>query len=198
MKRSEQINELAGAKAKAQLKMRNPSFDSTNPHFKSKFASLAAVRDVVIPAFAAEGISVSQDATLVEDGAAVSTILTHTSGQWEEYGPLTVPLSKRDAHGIGSAISYAKRYHLMAVAAVVGDQDDDGNGAVGNVGKPAEPARAQPDPFTHDPTIVGSLKAAKTLDELQAAWKAIPANVRARYTDLKDAAKDRITEAVSA
>jgi hypothetical protein len=186
--KSESIAKLAEACAKAQAKMVNPKLDRVNPHFKSKFASLAAVRDVVVPAYASCGVSVSQDVT-VEGGAVhCRTILVHgESGEWMEYGPLVIA-TQATAHAIGSAISYAKRYQLMAVACVVGDEDDDGNAAS------AKPEAAQPDPFTHDPALVGGLKSAKTLPELSKAWNAIPTNVRARYADLKDAEKQRITE----
>jgi len=191
MKRSDTIGSLAKAKAAAQAEMKNPVFDSTNPHFKSKFASLKAVREAVLPAFTKHGISVSQDATSADGGVNIYTVLTHESGEWEEYGPLFVPC-KQDAHGIGSGVTYGKRYHLQAVTLVVGDDDDDANGAVGM------PQARQPDPFTHDPVIVGKFKSAADLVALQTLWQGIPANLRARYADLKDEAKERLTEAAHA
>jgi len=129
MKRSDNISELAKAKAAAQGEMHNPPFDSKNPHFKSSFASLAAVRNAVIPVFAKHGISVSQELVEAEGKIGCITILTHQSGQWEEFGPFTLPATKPDAQGFGSAATYARRYSLMAVACVVGDEDDDGNAA---------------------------------------------------------------------
>lgn len=129
MKSSEQINELAAALAKAQAELRNPAFDSTNPHFKSKFASLAGVRDAITPVLSKHGLSVSQLTTNDDQGrACVETILLHSSGQWIG-STLTVPAPKADAHGTGSAITYARRYALMAIVNVVGDEDDDGNRA---------------------------------------------------------------------
>lgn len=127
-------NELGTALAKAQAEMGNPKFDKLNPHFKNKFASLAAVRDAVIPVLSKHGISCLQDLTNVEGGVACTTILLHTSGQMLTFGPLKMPVSKPDAQGFGSAATYARRYHLMAVANVVGDEDDDANEATG---KPA-------------------------------------------------------------
>lgn len=126
--------ELAAALAKAQSEMGNPKFDKLNPHFKNKFASLAAVRDAVIPVLAKHNIACIQDLTNVEGGVACTTTLLHSSGQRATLGPLKMPVSKADAQGFGSAATYARRYHLMAVANVVGDEDDDANGATG---KPA-------------------------------------------------------------
>ena len=130
MNKSDQINDLAAALAKAQAELRNPSFDSTNPHFKSKFASLAQVRDTITPTLAKHGLSITQLATNDEQGRpSVETILLHSSGQWLS-SMLAVPVAKSDAHGAGSAITYARRYSLMSIVNVVGDEDDDGNEAV--------------------------------------------------------------------
>ena len=128
------LNEIGTALAKAQAEMSNPKFDKTNPHFRNKFASLAAVRDAVVPVLAKHGISCLQDLRNVTGGVACSTILLHTSGQSMTFGPLEMPVSKNDAQGFGSAATYARRYHLMAVANVVGDEDDDANSATGKPG----------------------------------------------------------------
>lgn len=125
------LDKIAGAFAAAQAEMHNPAFDSANPHFKSKFASLAAVRNAVIPVMAKNGICVAQDLTNLEGAMSCVTILTHSSGQQMRFGPLIIPTSKSDAHGIGSASTYAKRFALMAVMGVAGDDDDDGNASVG-------------------------------------------------------------------
>jgi hypothetical protein len=128
------LDAIGDALAKAQAEMANPKFDKTNPHFRNKFASLAAVRDAVIPVLAKHGIACLQDLTNVEGGVACTTTLLHSSGQSMTFGPLKMPVSKADAQGFGSAATYARRYHLMAVANVVGDEDDDANSATG---KPA-------------------------------------------------------------
>lgn len=125
------VGAIAGALAKAQLAMSNPSFDSQNPHFKNRFASLAAVRNAVVPVLAKHGICLTQDLRTTENAVSCTTILTHESGQQMQFGPYTLPVSKADAQGYGSASTYARRYHLMAVAGVVGDADDDAESAVG-------------------------------------------------------------------
>lgn len=125
-----EINEIASALAKAQAEMSNPSFDSQNPHFRNRYASLAAVRNSTIPVLARNGISVLQDVCMVDNGIACETILTHASGQQMRSKPIVLPLSKADAQGIGSAITYARRYQLMAMCGVAGDDDDDAEAAV--------------------------------------------------------------------
>lgn len=122
---------LAAALAKANTEVCNPAFDKQNPHFKSKFASLAAVRNAVIPIYAKYGLSVLQDLQSVEGGVACYTTILHASGERETFGPLVMPITKQDAQGYASAGTYAKRVHLQAVACVVGDEDDDAEAAVG-------------------------------------------------------------------
>lgn len=127
----EPINELATALAKAQAEIQNPKFDSVNPHFKSRFASLAAVRNAILPVFAKHGLSVLQDLTNEAGGGVnCTTIILHSSGQTLKLGPLFMPASKLDAQGMGSAATYARRYTLLATAGVAGEEDDDASAAV--------------------------------------------------------------------
>ena len=132
MNKSEQLNELATALAKAQGEMHNPAFDAKNPHFKSNYASLASVRNTVLPVLSKHGLSVVQMPVNVQDTPAVTTILMHSSGQYVEE-TFYLPADRQNAHGYGSALTYLRRYSLMAVAGVVGDEDDDGNAAVESV-----------------------------------------------------------------
>lgn len=132
MNKSEQLNELATALAKAQGEMHNPAFDAKNPHFKSNYASLASVRNTVLPVLSKHGLSVVQMPVNVQDTPAVTTILMHSSGQYVEE-TFYLPADRQNAHGYGSALTYLRRYSLMAVAGVVGDEDDDGNAAVDSV-----------------------------------------------------------------
>lgn len=129
-----QTPSLAAALAKANAEIHNPKFDKENPHFRSKFASLAAVRDALVPVYAKNGLSILQDLQTVERGVACYTTILHASGEEKTFGPLVITPSKNDAQGIGAAGTYAKRIALQGVACVVGDDDDDGNEAVG---KPA-------------------------------------------------------------
>lgn len=124
---NEPINEIAGALVKAQSELKNPKLDATNPHFRSKFASLACVRDTVTPVFTKHGIAIIQNLVTNEQGVGCETILVHVSGQTLRLGPLFLPAAKHDPQGFGSCATYARRYALMAAANVVGDEDDDAN-----------------------------------------------------------------------
>lgn len=136
MEKSEQINELVTALAKAQAEMKNPTLDSSNPFFKNKYVSLAGVREAVTPTLAKFGLAVTQLIGHQEGGITCQTVLMHVSGQWLS-GTLYMPSGKQDAQGYGSAITYARRYALMAICGVVGDEDDD---AEGTKPKPAKVA----------------------------------------------------------
>ena len=90
----------------------------------------------MVPVLARHGICLTQDVQTVEKGVACYTTLTHQSGQRMAFGPLVMPASKPDAQGFGSAATYARRYAMMAVCGVVGDDDDDANSATGKPGGP--------------------------------------------------------------
>ena len=126
---SEQINEIATAMAKAQAALKSAAKDATNPAYNSKYADLTAVWGACRGPLTDNGIAVWQDVTMAEGNILVRTRLAHSSGQWVELGPLPIPLGKISAHGVGSAISYGKRYALAAAVGIVAEDDDDGNAA---------------------------------------------------------------------
>lgn len=130
MKRSESINEIATALAKAQGMMKPVSKDNENPFFKSKYFDIAVAFESVRIPLSSNGIAVLQEPMTVEDKVSVTTTLVHSSGQFIEFEPLLLTPNKKDAQGIGSAITYAKRYSLCAALGIVHkDEDDDGNAA---------------------------------------------------------------------
>jgi hypothetical protein len=124
------IGKLAEALAKAQAKITHAAKDRENPHFKSKYATLASVWDAVREPLTANGLSVVQTVESTQDGAFVEvrTHLLHSSGESME-SSLKVPVAQRTAQGMGSAITYARRYALAAMVGVAPDDDDDGNAA---------------------------------------------------------------------
>lgn len=122
------MKELFAALAKAQGKIGAAIKDSTNPHFRSKYADLSSVVAAIKPAFAENGLGFYQRFTQAEGGVCVETVIFHESGQELSTGPLFVPATKADAQGYGSAITYARRYSLQTAAGVPAD-DDDGNAA---------------------------------------------------------------------
>ncbi|SEI98232.1 ERF superfamily protein [Azotobacter beijerinckii] len=143
MNKSEQINELATALAKAQGELENAAKSSDNPHFKSKYADLAEILNTVRPVFSANGLSVSQCPSFEAGIVSVETVLMHRSGQWMS-SVISAPVSKQDAQGVGSAITYCRRYSLAAVAGIA-QEDDDANSAVGHAPRRQEP-QAVPKP----------------------------------------------------
>ena len=128
MNSSEQINELATALAKAQGEITGAIRDSTNPHFRSKYADLSSVWEAIRLPFSRHGLSVVQGLASAEGGVSCETRLLHTSGQWIA-STLTIPADKLNAHGYGSACTYARRFGLQAMAGIA-PIDDDGNAAV--------------------------------------------------------------------
>jgi len=130
MNKSETISELAKALCKAQSEMMGAVKDAKNPFFKSNYADLSAVVKAVKEPFSNNGLSYSQFPITNDSGAGVSTILMHESGEFLQ-SELVLPLSKRDAQGAGSAITYARRYALQSLAGIP-SEDDDGNLASSN------------------------------------------------------------------
>lgn len=102
--------------------------DKTNPHFRSKYADLGACIDAVEDAFLANGIFMYQHTSECDNGVIIETIFLHESGESLNCGKLHVPASKMDAQGYGSALTYARRYSLMAACGIA-PEDDDGNAA---------------------------------------------------------------------
>ncbi len=133
MTTSDVITELAAALSKAQAEMRGASKDAENPHFRSKYADLASVWDACRGPLTKHGLSVLQSPRFTALGETwvveVETRLLHSSGQWMA-DTISVPVSKVDAQGVGSAVTYARRYALAAFAGVA-PEDDDANAAVG-------------------------------------------------------------------
>ena len=129
MRTSEQINEIATALAKAQGAIEGAVKGSVNPHFRSKYADLGAVWEACREHLSKNGIAVIQPVVTAPDGKHFTvTRLVHTSGQWMEDGGIPLILSKDDMQGLGSALTYSRRYGLMAMVGIA-PEDDDGNAA---------------------------------------------------------------------
>jgi hypothetical protein len=107
---------------------------SINPHFNSRFAKLDACIEAVIDSLHKNGLALLQKTHEYEKGVAVETILMHESGEQISGGIFAVPANKQDPQGYGSALTYARRYSLMAVCGIA-PEDDDGNAA----SKPKKP-----------------------------------------------------------
>ena len=127
---SETIGKIAGALAKAQGDMTMVEAKSNNPFFNSKYASLAAVLEVALPKLNANGIALVQGNRWdnFDNGFYITSMLMHSSGEWIK-SEIRMPISKKDAHGIGAATTYGRRYLLSSMVGVA-QADDDGNGAI--------------------------------------------------------------------
>lgn len=172
MRTSEQINEIATALAKAQGQIEGAVKGNTNPHFKSKYADLGAVWDACRAHLTTNGIAVLQPLCHVEGRNVTVTRLVHGSGQWMEDDGIPLLLSKEDMQGLGSALTYSRRYGLMAMVGIA-PEDDDGNAASQQTAnKPVVVAApAKPEGFT---AFVESLAdvVAEGTDALKKTWAA--------------------------
>lgn len=171
MQTSEQINELATALAKAQGAIKGAIKDAENPHFRSKYADLASVWDACRVALSSNGLAVLQAPRGAVNEAGwvveVETRLLHASGQWMG-DTITVPVGKPDAQGLGSALTYARRYALASFVGVA-PEDDDGNAAV-NKG-PVKTVAADPPGYDIWRQDLEVIALEDGLPALQEAWK---------------------------
>jgi hypothetical protein len=128
MIKSETLGALATALSLAQGEFDAAVKDTANPFFKSKYADLAGVVEATRPALSKHGLSIIQLPRSQDGCIQLETILLHKSGEFIG-DTLALPVSKQDAQGYGSAMTYARRYGWMAVTGIA-PEDDDGNAAV--------------------------------------------------------------------
>lgn len=147
----------------------NAKKDASNPHFKSKYSTLASVIAAIRPV-ADHGIWFRQVPLACERGVAYETFYV---GHGEEIsaGVSEVPVSKNDAQGVGSAKTYARRYGLMDAFGIA-PEDDDGNAAVKT--QPKKPAASPADIKFAQST----LQACETLTELRETFAGLPEHIR--------------------
>jgi hypothetical protein len=201
MQRSESIAALAAALAKAQGQIEGARKANENPHFRSKYADLGSVWDAIREPLSSNGLAVLQELTTADGRVACTTLIVHASGEWIQYDPFSVPVSKQDAQGYGSAATYCRRYSLATIG--VAPIDDDGEAAVGRSAKKSDapPAAPQMPP--------GLLEAAQEAalggtEQFRAYWKAASPEVRTALAKhipaLKEAAEraDLPTEMIEA
>jgi len=130
METSTTTGAIAEALAKAHLEIDNPELDGVNPHFKSRFSTLAAVLNAVRKPLAKQGIALMQSVSFLEGRIGVTTSLHHASGEWmRETMAFPIP-GNSNVQQAGSTVTYLRRYSLISLCAIVGDPDadDDGDG----------------------------------------------------------------------
>jgi len=197
MQMSEQINEIATALAKAQAELKAASKDAENPHFKSKYADIASIIEALKP-LSKHGLAFAQFPETAEEGIIVSTLLMHTSGQWLRTD-VPIPVSKADAQGYGSAITYGRRYGLQALCGLAAD-DDDGNAAAGAATGGAvkrkyieppkrKPPEAQKDEESSKPFDWGKIE---TMPQLVSTYNALSADGKKQHADAFKARREQL------
>lgn len=122
------MKNIASAFVKAQKAFAPALKTNTNPHFKSRYVGLDGCIEAVIDALNSNGIALLQPTHEDATGVTVETLFLHESGEILSGGKLHVPASKQDPQGYGSALTYARRYSLMAACGIA-PEDDDGNAA---------------------------------------------------------------------
>lgn len=164
-----EIKQIAAALVKAQREFGPALKTSSNYHFKSRYADLSACVEAVIDALNANGIALVQQTHECESGVMVETVFVHESGETYSAGKLHVPAVKHDAQGYGSAMTYARRYSLMAACGIA-PEDDDGNAASKRTPAPLAgygEYEAQTMPAMREAALQGS-------EALAAAFQALP------------------------
>jgi hypothetical protein len=154
LNKSEEIGELAKALNKMQSTMAGVKKDSVNPFFKSNYADLTSCWESIRKPLTDNGLSIVQNGEQGIDGAAITTTLLHTSGQWIS-GTISGNPSKNDPQGVGSAITYFRRYGLMAIVGLC-PEDDDGNSA----------SQSEAKSLTVD-ELIAKMKTATNVNELE-------------------------------
>jgi hypothetical protein len=169
------MENIAKAFVKAQAAFAPALKDSDNPYFKSKYADLATCVKAVIDALHENNIALIQNCHESDDGVIVETIFLHESGESISCGKLSVPAAKNDPQGYGSALTYARRYSLMAACGIA-PEDDDGNAA----SRPKKDQKPVDTSFAVKALDAASKKGTK---ELRKAWESQPEEVRIALTD---------------
>lgn len=181
------MQKVSAALVKAQKAFGPALKSSTNPHFKSRYADLSACVEAVIDALNDNGIALIQRNIETGSGVCVETVFVHESGESLSSGPLHVPAAKQDPQGYGSALTYARRYSLMAACGIA-PEDDDGNAATS--AKNAQKPTSKPDPAQE---VINGVKAGDAsgaatylsgLSEsaMNAIWAKLPADIQDKLT----------------
>ena len=164
MNKSESIVGLAKALNKFQAECSGAKKGSENPFFKSSYANLEEVINCAKQGLEANGLSISQFPTTVDNKCGVETILMHSSGEWIS-GVLLLACTKQDPQAYGSAITYARRYAYQSVLGIPSEDDD------ANIATKAAPKKATVAPKKSKSVDIDAMIAkATSKDELRALW----------------------------
>jgi hypothetical protein len=157
---------IAEALAAAQAELTDPVKDLVNPHFKSRYADLATVLKTVRPVLSKHGIALTQTTRVEDDGRMLLVTRLHWRDE-EVVGYYPVSPTKNDPQGLGSAMTYARRYALQAIVGVAADDDDDGNAA--SAPKPSAPR------IDETAALIAKIAACVDIEELRGMRPAVAA-----------------------
>ena len=172
IKHSETISELAKALVKFNARVGKISKDAKNPFFKNNYATLDNIINEVRPILSEFGLNILQLPSSDGEHIKISTLLMHESGEWLESDGLTMKPVKNDPQGMGSAITYARRYALQSFLSLNTGEDDDGNNA-SQPKKQQEPLASQEQimVFQNKAQEYCTLKGQGTPDEIYKSFK---------------------------
>lgn len=193
MKTSEKIDLLSTDYALAQTELKNASFDKINPHFKSKYATLAQVRDTTAPVLAKHGLAVIQVTDMIDGALVLVTRLVHKSGQWIE-GVYPIAIGK--PQDMGSALTYGRRYSLSGICGIASEEDDDGNEgqkAESQLIKPM-PKAVSREPYEKISKGVDDIEKNGTREDLTSWYKTHVKTIEAFPTDWNSQIMSRFSE----
>lgn len=201
------IDELATALSQAQAEMPNAVFNRINPHFKSQYADLSAIRDASLPALTKHGLSIWQGTRIIDGGLVSITRLMHKSGQHLD-SEWPIPVGRPQQ--MGSDLTYAKRYGWSSAIGLTADDDDDANAAEAMHGKHANgprPEKKSAHKARKDgdwETKIAELRAIKTINGLNVWWaqntewrEALPDNWQVHLREEGERIKAEIEEGVT-
>jgi hypothetical protein len=197
VRRSPSIAALAAALAKAQGEMGGALKDKTNPHFKSSYADLSAVWDAARGPLSKNGLAVLQPPSSMGASVTVTTILTHSSGEWVE-SDFTVTATQNTPQGIGSCLTYARRYALASMVGIA-PEDDDGNAASQRPTQATAKPQTVSTPEGFDNWLLDLEASAKDGTEaLTAAWKKSQPYMRKHLQDTNPAKVEALKRSAAA
>lgn len=188
------MKQIASALVKAQKEFSPALKVNSNPFFKSKYADLGVCVEAVIDALHNNGIALIQRNHDCENGVKVETILLHESGEEYSGGVLHVPAIKNDPQAYGSALTYARRYSLMATCGIA-PEDDDGNAATRPTSKATPPALTD----SEGNDCINAMIACTDIETLKGmfggAYKRANATQREQLTKIYNTAKSLLEKA---
>lgn len=148
MAENNELSKLQEALSVFRAQIKQPALDGSNPYFNSNYVTLAGVQQAVDEGIKGTGLAYVQLVSSDDNGNVyVETIITHKLGGILRSGKLSIPPKKKDAQGLGSSITYSRRYQLAAMFGITSDKDDDANAAVGgnpNQGRKQAPNQQSP------------------------------------------------------